>query len=198
MLALFAIPELIRHREEVDACQDPNSPAIGVLMSGGGGGSGGVLSTGHIKTNGPTSIVIGLGGAGGTGGTFNSGRYAAGTGGSSGGTTSFGDYTVSGGSGGNAGSGDNTAGNSSYGNGGSGGSGGGTGASVVSVASKSTANTVPWHSLGPVGNVQTGGGGVFNNASRAGGLIGYGTTGQNFSGGAGGPGVVYVLRGIYN
>ena len=40
VLALFVIPELIRHREEVDAYQDPNSPAIEVLMSGGGGGDG--------------------------------------------------------------------------------------------------------------------------------------------------------------
>ena len=33
VLALFAIPELIRHREEVDAYQDPNSPAIGVCTA---------------------------------------------------------------------------------------------------------------------------------------------------------------------
>ena len=33
VLAHFAIPELIRHREEVDAYQDPNSPAIGVCTA---------------------------------------------------------------------------------------------------------------------------------------------------------------------
>ena len=33
VLALFAIPELIRHREQVDAYQDPNSPAIGVCTA---------------------------------------------------------------------------------------------------------------------------------------------------------------------
>ena len=33
VLALFVIPELIRHREEVDAYQDPNSPAIGVCTA---------------------------------------------------------------------------------------------------------------------------------------------------------------------
>ena len=40
VLALFAMPELIRHREQVDAYQDPNRPAIWGLHGGGGGGDG--------------------------------------------------------------------------------------------------------------------------------------------------------------
>jgi hypothetical protein len=51
VLALFAIPELIRHREEQDACQDPNSPAIEVCTAAAEMAEGGDLTmTNNTRT----------------------------------------------------------------------------------------------------------------------------------------------------